>query len=59
MEKEKEKESRNGDKAVLEKKAWDKLLLKAKGEKVKDNVALVKKALKKEEKQKKKSKKEW
>jgi len=55
---EREKEAKNGSN-VSEKKAWDKLIAKAKGEKVKDNAALVKKSLKKEEQKKKKSQKEW
>jgi len=58
LEREKEKEPKNGSN-VSQKKAWDKLIAKAKGEKVKDDVSLVKKSLKKEEQKKKKSQKEW
>ena len=59
MEKEQEKKDKNGEKSALAQKAWDKIMTKAKGEKVKDDVNLLKKAVKKEEKRKKKSKKAW
>jgi len=44
---------------VIEEHAWDTMLKKASGEKVKDDIGKLKKTVKREEAKKKKSKKEW
>ncbi|XP_017781218.1 PREDICTED: surfeit locus protein 6 homolog [Nicrophorus vespilloides] len=66
LEKQKEKLKeleKQGDKdkaiQIKEKSMWQNALAKSKGEKVKDDVTLLKKAIKKKENQKKQSKKKW
>lgn len=57
---EKQKEMlQNGNTAKAEKYNWDKALAKAQGQKIKDDPALLKKSIKRDEYKKKKSKKAW
>eukprot|EP01087_Luapelamoeba_hula_P001245 TRINITY_DN1098_c0_g1_i2.p1 TRINITY_DN1098_c0_g1~~TRINITY_DN1098_c0_g1_i2.p1 ORF type:complete len:298 (+),score=107.21 TRINITY_DN1098_c0_g1_i2:785-1678(+) len=49
----------SGGVVAADDKKWDKMMAKAKGEKVKDNAALLRKSIKKDAYKKKRSQKEW